>query len=545
MHTYRLSIFYCFLISVIGVSARDFVHVITSKGVYETSEDLWFKCLIIDEKTCRLSEASHTAYIELVAPNDSVVSQDKYPITQGQCDGHIYVGEDWIPGEYRLYAYTRNSVGDNDTILYPHRLLVVKELPEVPAIAAQHKPETVSAEQLSEYSGGLHVSVVLDSSEYHKRSKVTARIRVSDKAGNPVQATIAMSIYDCLYRYKPSEVLLSARNYVDDKSIPGRSLQPFLSDGVSSGVVRTGRKEKDPASGQWLNVYDVDATAGKFNLVETDIEGRFEVSSETGRMLGRELVMKPLISDKKPVIIFDRPFDALSGLRAKATDRMLPIIQSRNKDDDEKTTEDYLHRRTVHLDEVEVRGKTPYYVRRDKLYGYLDSIHTLKSGVWVCCLGHSHFGVGFINDYIKGYTHHPQGYGMPDTIYAPKKGETYEAIKYTGPTQNDYVVDIRHVVYEGDNLSQEELLKEAGLFADQGYSRPYGFQQWDPNDWFVGIEDIRNTLLWAPQMVTNQSGILDLVFYTSDIASSFIIKGCAFNQTGLFADLDNFVFEVK
>lgn len=53
------------------------MHVFTSKGVYETCEDLWFKCLAIDRDSRRLSDASHTAYIELVDPNDSVVVREK------------------------------------------------------------------------------------------------------------------------------------------------------------------------------------------------------------------------------------------------------------------------------------------------------------------------------------------------------------------------------------------------------------------------------------------------------------------------------------
>ncbi len=282
--------------------------------------------------------------------------------------------------------------------------------------------------------------------------------------------------------------------------------------------------------------------------METGSGGRFEVPHDVGMGLGTELVMKPFASGKSPKLIFDAPFEALGELRAKAKDRDVPVVRHRVTDEEEDpeiNTADYESRRTLHLDEVVVKRKAPYYLRRDKLYGYLDSIHTMKSGVWVCCLGHAPTGAGYINDYLTGYTHHPNGYCMPEKKYAPKIGETYRAIKYSGTTQDDYVIDIQTVVYKGDILSQEELLKEAGLFADQGYTRPYNFQNWDPEEWLDGVDDIRNTLLWAPQLETNSEGTLDIEFYTSDIASNFRISGIAYTQDGQFADLDNAVFEVK
>ena len=132
---------------------------------------------------------------------------------------------------------------------------------------------------------------------------------------------------------------------------------------------------------------------------------------------------------------------------------------------------------------------------------------------------------------------------MPDKKYAPKIGEVYEAIQYSGPNDDDYVVDIQRIEYKGDILSQEELLKEAGLFADQGYTRPYNFQNWEPEEWIEGVDDIRNTLLWAPQLVTNSEGTLELEFYTSDIASTFRINGIAYTKDGRFADFGNVIFE--
>ncbi len=84
------------------MSGRDFVHIFTSKGIYETCEDLWFKCLVIDDFDFSLSGKTQTAFVEIVNPSDSVVWKEKYPVVGGECDGHVYVGDDWKTGEYRF-----------------------------------------------------------------------------------------------------------------------------------------------------------------------------------------------------------------------------------------------------------------------------------------------------------------------------------------------------------------------------------------------------------------------------------------------------------
>lgn len=178
-----------------------------------------------------------------------------------------------------------------------------------------HKPFTIDSEKISPYNGNLLVEVTLDSTSYKTRSEVSARFKVSDKDGNPVKAKLALSIFDCLYRYKPSEICLSTRCYIDENFGLRKTVQPFLADGASSGVLKIGRKGKDPAEGQWINVFDVDAAPGTINLVETDKGGRFEIPYDFCQNLGRELVMKPYTSGKNPVLVFDQPFEELDLIR--------------------------------------------------------------------------------------------------------------------------------------------------------------------------------------------------------------------------------------
>ena len=108
---------------------RETVYLQTSKGVYETGEDLWFKAYAFDAQTLALSDRSRTLFVEMEDGRDSIVWQEKYPIHQGLAEGHIYVDKDLRPGDYRIHAYTRHSfLRDTLMPVYPKVIRVVKEI---------------------------------------------------------------------------------------------------------------------------------------------------------------------------------------------------------------------------------------------------------------------------------------------------------------------------------------------------------------------------------------------------------------------------------
>lgn len=84
---------------------RETVYLQTSKGVYETGEDLWFKGYAFDAQTLALSGRSRTLFVEMADGKDSIVWQEKYPIHAGMAEGHIYVDKNLRPGNYRIHAY--------------------------------------------------------------------------------------------------------------------------------------------------------------------------------------------------------------------------------------------------------------------------------------------------------------------------------------------------------------------------------------------------------------------------------------------------------
>ncbi|MBD5200391.1 MAG: hypothetical protein HDS83_08440 [Bacteroidales bacterium] len=521
-------------LSIYRVEARDFAHIFTSKGIYETSEDLWFKCIVLDDSTFRLSDKIHTAFVEIVNSSDSVVWEEKYPVVNGECDGQIYIGDEWETGEYRMYVNTRNTLGITDSVMFPKKLLIVRELPEVQNFVLTHTHANHSirldSDTIFRQFKPLKVNVELDSTEYHTRSSVKVKISVTDYKGTPVQAKVALSVYDRLYDYSLGNLGLLSHCYgwsnnnirnVDSKNI-------FLPDGPISGKLKIKKDKKGfSPEGQFINVYDFSNKAGSLNLVETGGNGYFEVPYDIASVLDWDLLLKPVSGQQmKPDLVLDDSFASIDNVRKHSKDFYFSDIKWQDSLSDNIDSLDYIGRRVVKLDEVTINGRKGRYPKRNKFMGYLDSISTLRGGEWVCGCPAGQ-GTTFLNDYIPGYTHHPGNESYkPVKRSLPVKGKRYTIAKYTGGIYGaDHLVDIKIIEYTGPRYSEEELLRMNGLWKGKGYYPSHEFWLPDEDDWIYGIADNRNTLFWNPELATNSQGEVSIEIKTSDINSRFILKG--------------------
>ncbi|MDE7408859.1 MAG: hypothetical protein K2N09_02435 [Muribaculaceae bacterium] len=541
-NTKRIFIYLLTISTFLPLLGRDLIHVFTSKGIYETCEDLWFKCVAFDDSTMRVSDRSHTAYVEIVDPSDSVVWREKYRMSGGMCDGHAYVGDDWKPGEYRMFVHTRGSLGRKDTVVYPKRLLVVRELPEVPNYldAAKEMVQYIDIPDTS-LTERLNVTLTLDSAEYHTRSKVKATVKVRDADGNPVRAVVAMSVADALYSYPLADVDIESQAYGvmnDSIGTECRVFEPFLSDAAVSGHLRSGRKKNTmPLDGRYINVFDEIAKKGAVNIISTGRDGYFEVSPEIGSSLGKTVLLRTLADeDLKPRLDIDNPFKDIADIRKTAVERYCPAIRSKSPENEFKDTANYSGRHTVQLDEVLVKGKSKNFSKRnkDKLLSYLDSLAMSRESAWVCCgeIINGEYVGGFLNDYLPGFNHHPiddPNYfnRPPRNISVPEKGKGYRLMKIKWiESMHFYTYELESwAVYEGPYYTDEDLFAMEGIIKSEGYYPKRRFKIPDEYDYLSGIEDFRNTLLWLPRAQTDDNGEFTVEFPTSDIKSTFRISG--------------------
>jgi hypothetical protein len=97
-------------------AAPEIAYIQTSKDIFETGEDLWFKVYLLNAQSLLPSLLSETLYLQLLnEESKKVVWQEKYEISNGFANGRVYLETSLPEGNYFLSAYTPNSFY-NDTI---------------------------------------------------------------------------------------------------------------------------------------------------------------------------------------------------------------------------------------------------------------------------------------------------------------------------------------------------------------------------------------------------------------------------------------------
>lgn len=110
----------------------ELIYIQTSKGIYETGEDLWFKAYQLDAQTLGLSSQSRTLYLQMIGEKDSIIWQEKYPVEKGITSGHVYLDEKLPEGDYFLEAYTSHSFyNDSTRQVYIRKIHVVKNIARI------------------------------------------------------------------------------------------------------------------------------------------------------------------------------------------------------------------------------------------------------------------------------------------------------------------------------------------------------------------------------------------------------------------------------
>lgn len=121
IHTFSQDSLYQAKSRLFATYPQEHLYLQTSKDIYESGEDLWFKVYHLDAYSLGRSTASQTLYLEMVNERDSIVWQEKYPAKEGITLGHVYLSESLPSGDYVLRACTRNSCYDDTLLSVCHR----------------------------------------------------------------------------------------------------------------------------------------------------------------------------------------------------------------------------------------------------------------------------------------------------------------------------------------------------------------------------------------------------------------------------------------
>jgi hypothetical protein len=134
----------------------ELAYIQTSKDIYETSEDLWFKVYLLDAQYLIPSLLSKTLYLQLL--NESTkkaVWQEKYEIVNGFANGQVYLDNTLPEGNYILAAYTPNSFfGDTTEFYAVRRIKVVTDITTWKETLIIPVPDKVNSIQFTTFPEG-------------------------------------------------------------------------------------------------------------------------------------------------------------------------------------------------------------------------------------------------------------------------------------------------------------------------------------------------------------------------------------------------------
>lgn len=409
----------------------------------------------------------------------------------------------------------------------------------------------------------LNIIVEPEKKSFLTREKATIKIKVTDDSGKPIRANLGISVYDQAYNniadpinmlnycYLSSQIrgrihdpayyfdenkkdrtesldllLLTQgwRRYIWNMDNLIQRGQLFLTDEIN-GMQVLGTKKREKQKRNLEQLIQVSGSESNSMFVWADSIGQFTVKSDMmNELRGGYVYLKPMVTNGfKPKLEIKDWFSTIDSLRKNRPDYYPFVDLVHYRKDVVLDLPVISNDSTILLGEVTVvgKGRKPF---RDKFMGHLDSLAQMNAAPWVC----EH---NFLEDYKPGYTHHHNPAYCP-CPYEPKErkvpiiGKRYQLLKprYYGCTSGCCftVEDRQSIIYEGVDYSEKELLRMNNLWRTKGYYAAREFYQPDEIEMQTSIPDARNTLLWAPSVVTDEKGEATVSFYCSDINTGFV-----------------------
>ena len=396
----------------------------------------------------------------------------------------------------------------------------------------------------------LYIEVQPDKEKYETREKATLKIKVTDETGQPVQANLGVSVFDKLYQdareqeniqtrcflseqlkgriYDPAyyfdernkdrkdvlDLLLLTqgwRRYIwEEENLKGQNKQTVITDGTAGEVHFTKKLKQAPEGEQFVMAFNPGENEVK-DFIVSGSDGRFMVSPiHLKTWQGGYVYLKPMgDNDFKPRISMVDPFQQITEAM-KTKEISYPLHNNMDTLNKEPAHPFVAGPNVIELGEVTIKGKIikPF---RDKYMGHLDSLAKLN-----LCI-----------DYIAEC-------GMLNCPFCGKRGKPIEGKSYVkwvskrnhGPVPYAFTADETEEIreYHYPKYTEEELLKLNNLYRVKGYYDKREFYQpnYDKGTENAFIPDSRNTVLWAPMVLTDDNGEATLKFYCSDINTSFV-----------------------
>jgi hypothetical protein len=378
--------------------------------------------------------------------------------------------------------------------------------------------------------------------QYEPKEKVSFTIRTTDPAGHPVPAVVSLRVFDYLFDepgntrdlvnycylstqlrgqvYDPSyyfdsshanrqaalDLLLLTqgwRRYTWNETAlqeEAATPQPVLSDSVEAQLVPVRKTKKERQS---MSLLLSNFNKGKSQVTATDSAGKFYLTPADLAM-GSRVFIKYFSEEAHRIHVTDpfAHFKVPAGFPA-----LVFAAQAAREEGPVADTSDLLQYGKT-LEAVTVSAKGRGY--NDKYLGYLDSVAKYEGNtdyVGAC---------GWLNCPACGSGKKPvEGVTYSELIESKRSQVTSHPFSFTTD-------DRRKGPYHYPRYTEEELLQQFKMGVTKGYYQSRQFYEPDYDVEPASVPDNRNTLAWAPSIITNERGEATVHFFCSDIRSRFL-----------------------
>jgi len=226
-----------------------FVH--TDRAIYAPGEDIWFKAYITNGQDNHLIGASKNLYVELIGPDNSIISKEIILINKGTGKGDFALTDNLPGGNYRLRAYTnwQRNFGDN--------FIFEKNITLIPAVGAGKQTAKTAAVKTTLANGGSAGSAAVirffpEGGSLINDVTAFVAVKAEDAAGKGISITgsILSSAGDTLARFTTDSVGMAlfallpqaGQTYNSTIKYMGQTITVPLPAALSSGLCLKAQK---------------------------------------------------------------------------------------------------------------------------------------------------------------------------------------------------------------------------------------------------------------------------------------------------------------
>ena len=294
----------------------------TDRDLYIAGEQVRFKLYTLDATTGKPVHYSDIVYLELLDRQHSPLVQKKFSITRCEASGSFTLPYDMASDHYYVRAYTawmKNAGAAGYayqllTVINPYEKISPEMISPGPAGENESTWKQGHPDDLPERTGEMKIGVRTDLETYGARQKVVLEIDTRDMTGNPVNASLMLSVA------RMGLLKIDRQSLTDPEQTTAVSeitYPPEREGHVIQGQILY-RSNGEPIAGDTM-IYSVVGRKSIFDYTISDQLGNFTFLAEIQEGI-RELVIQNLNPSKVDYqVMLKDPFSAdFAGLQLPA-----------------------------------------------------------------------------------------------------------------------------------------------------------------------------------------------------------------------------------